>query len=251
MKFAVFKVMSQRFSLCKRLLPALVLAGSCRAEITNVDNGDLASSVCTPEKRIYLNRWGGSFKHGESDSRTNTSERLSQDVEVEPIVFKDEDWDLITSCVDTIYSEFGFAVTDRSPEDDNTHLEVVFTQNDSLSLLGYANAKSVGGEEDSCDANPNMLSWVFAYESRGLLDYCHRAASAIAVSLTLDLTSGCGDVTSSTTTCDFSGDNPLAITDESRACERGSCRCDGASSSQNAYQRLNQVLESDDFCAAD
>ena len=248
-KLLHFKVMISRASLYKLFIPALLLVGSCNAQITNIgERGETTQALCTQEKYIYLNRWGGTYRPGVSDSRANTSKRLDEEKDINPIAFEDEDWDLIKGCVEGVYSEFGFEVTDRTPAGNANHLEVVFTRDESKGVLGFANARSIGGEEFSCDINPNMLSWVFAYESKGALDYCHRATSAIALSLTLDLTESCGDVTSSTTTCDVDDANLLALTNQARNCEKGDCRCDQGTTSQNAFQRVSEVIVSDEFC---
>lgn len=200
------------------------------------DAGDASS--CTPPgpapKVVFLNRAGGTYIAGASDSRTNETPLVSQGSVAQAWTVAEPAWQTLLACVNQKFAPFNISVIDSDPGNVE-HLEVVFAQE---AFPALASATSIAPL--TCSPVPNAISFVSqTYAAANLTNGCAAVAANVGFSLGLEQVTSCPDALSYKQT-ECAG---AAFTDAALSCgttAAANCQC-GAGTTQNSFVRLKAV----------
>ncbi len=214
--------------------------GSDAGDASNASDASDASDAapCTPPAQapvvVFLDRAGGTWTSGATDSRVNQSALLSSTTGVPAWTVTNASWTMLMACVTQKFKPFNVKVTDVDPGAD-THIEVVFAPG---TLTAFAGAPSVAPL--TCSVVSNSVAFVSTtYSDANLDNGCAAVASAVGSSLGLEPVTACPDAMSFTqTSCATAGftNVPLSCGTTTAA----ACSCE-AGNTQNSFVRLLAV----------
>jgi hypothetical protein len=203
------------------------------------DASDASDAMpCTPPASapivVFLDRAGGTWAAGPTDSRTNVSAILDQSTFVPAWTVAEASWTTLMACVRQKFKPFHVQVTDVDPGA-ATHLEVVFAPGN---LTLFAGSTSIA--PSVCTLVPNSVAFVSStYAEANLDNGCAGVASVVGYSLGLEGVTTCPDAMSfPQTSCATAGFTNVALpcgysTPMTCACQAGT--------TQNSYARLLAV----------
>ncbi len=141
---------------------------------------------------IYMNRMGGIYRPGDSDSRTNASSIPSRTSQVAAWNVSAAGWQQVMSCMTEQFARFNVIVTDVDPGN-VPHIESVVAGRPQDVGMG----SGVGGVSpftDDCGVIPNSIVFTFAeVYGTAYRDICETAAQEVSHSFGLDHEYECRD----------------------------------------------------------
>jgi hypothetical protein len=211
-------------------------AGTPDAAGDATDAADAAK--CTPPAAapvvVFLDRAGGTWTPGATDSRTNTSALVDQSTFVPAWSVAPASWTTLMACVAKKFEAFNVKVTDVDPNADS-HIEIVFAPG-NLSL--FSGATSNGPL--TCTVLRNSVAFVSTnYAEANLDNGCAAVASQVGYSLGLESVTACPDAMSfPQASCPTAGFTNTALSCGNSVAQACGCQ---AGTTQNSYARLLAV----------
>jgi len=186
---------------------------------------------------FYLNKNGGQFRPGNSDSRTNVSSIVDSISTIPAWPVSASGWSQVKSCMVTMFSRWNVTITDVDPGN-TPHYEIVIAG--SPGDVGMEDG--VGGVSPfsgNCGVIPNSIVYTFAeVYGTAYRDICETSAQEVAHSFGLDHEYLCADPMTYLYNCgDKSFQNTAAQCGEYSARQ---CQCGG--STQNSVTMLDARL---------
>jgi hypothetical protein len=204
------------------------------------DAADAADATpCTPPTTapivVFLDRAGGTWTAGPTDSRTNVSAIVDQATVVPAWTVAEASWTTLMACVRQKFKPFHVQVTDVDPGT-ATHLEIVLTPGNAQLFVGGSTSVA----PSVCTLVPNSVAFVSAtYAEANLDNGCAGVASVVGYSLGLESVTTCPDAMSfPQTSCATAGFTNVALPCGYSA--PMTCACQ-AGTTQNSYARLLAV----------
>lgn len=207
-------------------------------EFDGGDANDASDAApCTPPGPpvvVFLDRAGGTWIPGATDSRVNQSAVVSSSTSVPAWTVASASWTTLMACVAQKFKPFDIKVTDVDPVGD-PHIEVVFAPG---TLTLFSGATSIAPM--TCAVVPNSVAFVSTTYSEANLDNgCAAVASVVGSSLGLEPVTACPDAMSyPQTSCATAGFTNVALSCGTTAA--APCVCQGGTT-QNSYARVLAV----------
>jgi hypothetical protein len=184
---------------------------------------------------IFLNRNGGTYSPGSTNSINNTSSIPKSTTQLPGYKGSNADWQAIVSCVKSQFERWNVVVTDVDPGN-TTHIEAVVGGHPSKMGLG----SGVGGiapVHGSCQVIENAIAFIFSENLGGVRSNCEVIAHEVGHTMGLDHEYLCQDPMTYLHGC---GDKTF----QNKATQCGeyaarSCRC---GPTQNSIQHLDSKL---------
>lgn len=203
-----------------------------------VQSGALDAIAAEGTTLVYMNRTGGVFTPGQSNSRTNRSTLVSQTVNFPAANISDADWSTVMSCIQGQFSRFNVEITDVDPGDVPHYESVIGGNPGTLNSQFGSNVGGVSPFTSNCDMIPNSIVFTFSNNlPNNPQIVCQVAAQEIAHSFGLDHEYLCEDPMSY-----LSGCGAKSFQDVDAPCGEGAPRdCAIANKYNCGYARQNSV----------
>ena len=184
---------------------------------------------------LFLDRAGGTWTPGTTDSRSNLSALLGQSTSVPAWTIASASWTALMACVVQKFKPFNVQVTDVDPGTVTTHLEVVFAPG-NLTLFGGAAANG----PSTCAVVPNSVAFVSTtYADANLDNGCAAVASVVGSSLGLEPVTACPDAMAyPLASCATAAFTNVALSCGTTVAKTCDCQ---AGTTQNSYARILAV----------
>jgi len=207
------------------------------ADGASSDAADDAAPCVPPGSPVvlFLDRAGGSWTPGATDSRSNLSALLGAATSVPAWTIAPASWTALMACVVQKFKPFNVQVTDVDPGVAATHLEVVFAPG-NLPLFGGAAANGPA----TCAVVPNSVAFVSTtYADANLDNGCAAVASVVGSSLGLEPVTACPDAMAyPIASCATAAFTNVALSCGTTVAKTCDCQ---AGSTQNSYARILAV----------
>lgn len=147
-----------------------------------------------PPLKVFLNRFGGTFRPGQDDSRQNTSIVPRQTSTIAPWSFGDAAWNQVVTCVEDQFARFNVLIVETEPPSNERYVEhVIGGQPGNVGL-----PNGVGGvapiDNFNCRVIDTAINFTFSEVYGGNVQaICETAAQEIAHSFSLDHELHCPD----------------------------------------------------------
>jgi hypothetical protein len=217
----------------------LLLLAACGGGGSDVPDAAIPDSPPPIARTIYLNRTGGTFTSGITNSSTNAMNQLPGGITLPAATVDEAEWTAFVSCVSAKFAPYFVTVTETDPGT-AIHTEVAVANTpDQLGFPGQpvvALPSSAGCTGAFGALDPRGLS--FLVWDQADTGRCHIATAALGVSFGANTVAGCTDVMTNAV-CPNS--DSLGFTDADVPCASPGglaepCRC--GLTSQNSHSLM-------------
>jgi hypothetical protein len=206
---------------------------------TSNDGGD-AASVCADAGSAYvvfLDRVGGTYTAGDTDSTTNTSDLINQMTSIPAWTIAEPTWQAMRACVAQKFAPFNVALTELDPGT-GAHAEVVFTPAANVPVLqGNPSIADIACQNRVTAKVNNPVAFVNITSLTDPNAVCAAVVLALGAALGLDTTTACPDaMTLHDAQCLTAGFSNTSLACDATAFGMATgCYC-SAGTTQNSYQ---------------
>ena len=225
----------------------LVLIAACGGGGDNkqvdakVADASIDAQACTPGPQhvVFVNRVGGTYTNGPSDSRTNVTMILDQQRSIAPTVDATE-LTTVLACASEKFRAYNVTFTDQDPGAAAEHTEIVLL--DSPGQAGFPGGVGHLSETPTCangfgTVSKNKISFL-VWNGTGNTNEirCWNVAQVTGINLGLDFVLPCPDLMSQQSGCTTASKTFTNTAADCGEFQARNCNCGGAQ--QNSHARL-------------